>query len=76
MCTGAPMVRFGGSELALLTSIRDGQRSFEEILGLAEELLADCERLKATADLPDVCDAVRATALLRELTAHWESRTP
>jgi predicted nucleotidyltransferase len=76
MLSGEPIVRFTGTDLALLMSIREGRRSFEEIMGIAEALLAECERLKATADLPDTCDTARATQLLRQITQHWESRCP
>lgn len=74
MQTGEPIVRFAGDQLALLISIREGHRSFEEIMGIAEGLLADCERLESESNLPDVCDPTRATALLRELTTDWERR--
>jgi uncharacterized protein len=72
--SGLPMVRFVGEELALLRSIREGQRSFEEIMQIATGLLDDCERLAAVADLPEECDANAADALLRDLTAAWEKR--
>jgi uncharacterized protein len=75
MLRGEPIVRFQGEELTLLLSIREGRRSFQEIMGLARDLMADCERLAAGADLPESCDLARATALLQELTAHWEHRT-
>ncbi|HYR83545.1 MAG TPA: nucleotidyltransferase domain-containing protein [Terriglobia bacterium] len=71
---GRPIVRFSGEDLALLMSIREGRLSFDEIMSIAKDILADCERLKATAGLPDVCDAGRANALLREVTEHWENR--
>ena len=66
--SGEPIVRFTGESLALLMSIREGHRSFDDIMTIADGLLADCERLKATSSLPEVCDPTRATALLRELT--------
>jgi predicted nucleotidyltransferase len=71
---GEPMVRFQGDDLALLRSIREGHRSFEEIMSLAQQLMADCERLAPAADLPESCDLSRATALLQQLTAQWEDR--
>jgi predicted nucleotidyltransferase len=74
MQSGAPIVRFAGDDLALLMSIRQGQRPFEEIMQIAEGLLADCERLAAGADLPQECDAQAAAAVLQELTAGWERR--
>jgi hypothetical protein len=42
---------------------------------IAEDLLAQCEQLKAQASYPDVCDANRASELLRSLTNSWEGRT-
>ena len=75
MKSGQPIVRFSGHQLALLMSIREGKLSFDEIMSVAQEILADCERLKATADLPDICESAQATTLLREITEHWEKRT-
>jgi uncharacterized protein len=74
MLRGEPIVRFQGEELALLLSIRAGARSFAEIMSLARELLADCERLAAAADLPDSCDLAHASALLQTLTTQWQDR--
>jgi hypothetical protein len=72
--SGEPIVRFEGEPLALLMSIREGRRSFEELMGIAEGLLAECEALKARSNLPGLCDAGRATGLLRALTSDWERR--
>jgi hypothetical protein len=69
---GHPIVRFTGDDLALLMSIRRGELPFERIMAEAERILADCERLKRTADLPEVCDVAQATALLAEVTEAWE----
>ena len=74
MRCGRPIVRFRGDDLALLMSIREGKLSFDEIMSIAREILADCERLKATADLPNICDAAEANVLLRTITEHWENR--
>jgi hypothetical protein len=71
---GRPIVRFTGDDLALLMSIREGRLSFDEIMSVAQDILTECERLKATADLPDVCNVVQANALLREVTERWERR--
>jgi uncharacterized protein len=73
--SGRPIVRFTGDDLALLMSIREGNLSFDEIMAIARRILDNCERLKAAADLPDVCDAAEADALLREVTENWEQRT-
>jgi len=72
---GEPVVRFAGEDLQLLLDIRAGKRSFDDIMALADALIADCERLKVKSDLPETCDATQASILLRELTAAWEART-
>ena len=71
---GEPIVRFQDEQLALLMSIRTGKLTFDEIMSIAEAILADCERLKATADLPEVCDVAQASALLQSITGRWEDR--
>lgn len=70
-----PMVRVSGADLALLMSIRAGDRSFDEVMSIADSLMADCERLKAQSDLPELCDKAAADALLRRVTRAWERRT-
>jgi predicted nucleotidyltransferase len=74
MESGRPIIRFEGDQLALLMSIREGKLSFDEIMSIAQDILADCERLKTAADMRESCDVVQATTLLREITEHWESR--
>lgn len=74
METGQPIVRFSGEQLALLMSIREGKLTFDEVTAIAQATLADCERLKETADLPDVCDPTRASAVLKSITEAWEQR--
>ena len=71
---GEPIVRFQDEQLALLMSIRTGKLTFDEIMSIAEAILADCERRKATADLPEVCDVAQASALLQTITGRWEDR--
>lgn len=71
---GRPIVRFEGEQLAMLMSIREGGRNFDEIMTIAQDVLADCERLKASADLPETCDTVLASALLQAITRAWEGR--
>jgi predicted nucleotidyltransferase len=67
-----PIVRFEGEDLSLLMTIRQGRLSFDEILLRAESILADCERLKQTAALPEICDTRQASALLSNVTEAWE----
>jgi len=74
--SGEPMVRFSGEALDVLMSIRNGQRTFDDIMAIADGLLADCERLKAQSNLAEVCDPRKATELLRDLTSQWERRNP
>ena len=45
MRSGAPIVRFAGEQLGLLMSIREGKLSFDQIMSIAQDILADCERL-------------------------------
>jgi hypothetical protein len=53
--------------------IREGKLTFDEIMSIAKSIIADCERLKAAADLADMCNSTAAAALLREITEHWET---
>jgi hypothetical protein len=71
---GSPIVRFCGKDLELLMSIRAGSLTFDQIMEIATSVMADCEQLKSTADLPDTCDRERASRLLEEVTQQWESR--
>ena len=52
-----------------------GEYGFEAIMRIADELMAECEALKAGSALPELCDTVRASKLLAELTDAWERRT-
>jgi hypothetical protein len=74
MAHGRPIVRFEGEQLALLMSIREGRRSFDEIMSIAQTILAECESLKLKADLPDICDTAQASAVLRQITLEWQER--
>lgn len=71
---GEPIVRFAGSDLDVLLSIRSGERTFDQIMRLAESLMAECDSLKAASPLPDACDSLRASHLLHRLTDAWERR--
>jgi hypothetical protein len=72
--SGSPIVRFAGTELQLLKDICAGFFGFEQIMEVANSVMADCERLKTTAELPETCDKAAANRLLTDLTAQWESR--
>lgn len=71
---GEPLVRVGGDELQLLRDVRNGRYRYEQILEMADAIVADCERLKAVSTLPAETDAAAADALLQELTLAWEER--
>jgi uncharacterized protein len=71
---GEPMVRFEGKDLSLLLDIRGGKLGFEQIMNVANDLLAECDRLKNIAPLPNECDRVAADKLLVEITHAWENR--
>ncbi len=73
---GKPLVRFVGPELDLLMSIRAGKLTFEEIMEIANTLMAECETAKASSGLPVSCDPAQASALLRRITDAWEQRSP
>lgn len=74
LAEGKPIVRFEGEPLALLRRIRGGELTYEEILALSDGLIADCERLAKTSELPPSTDPVEVEALLVKLTASWEAR--
>ncbi|MDC8014575.1 nucleotidyltransferase domain-containing protein [Tahibacter soli] len=71
---GEPIVRFAGDALETLLDIRAGRYAYKDVMELAQGIAADCETLKATADLPERCDVARADRLLLDLTNAWETR--
>jgi uncharacterized protein len=71
---GEPIVRFTGKDLNLLLDIRAGKLDFEQIISVANDLLAECDRLKDIAPLPNECDAAAADKVLVDITHEWESR--
>jgi uncharacterized protein len=71
---GEPLVRVQGERRALLLDIRAGKLSFGQIMEVANGLLADCERFKANAPLPETCDLAAADAVLSTMTKAWEIR--
>jgi uncharacterized protein len=71
---GLPLIRVEGENLQLLRDIRAGRYSYTQIMQLADGIVADCEQLKATSELPPETDAAAADTLLRELTSAWEAR--
>jgi len=72
--TGVPIVRFSANDLQLLMDIRAGKFNFDQIMEIANGVMADCERLKSSTNLPDMCDKEAATSLLRDLTRQWQAR--
>lgn len=71
---GEPLVRVGGEALQLLRDVRAGRYSYDQIIDMANAIVADCERLKVGCDLPPETDARAASQLLQELTRAWEAR--
>jgi predicted nucleotidyltransferase len=71
---GSPIVRFSGNDLQLLMDIRAGKLNFDQIMEIANGVMADCERLKSNTNLPDTCDKQAATCLVRDVTRQWKSR--
>jgi len=71
---GEPLVRVAGESLQLLRDIRTGRYRYDEILAMADALVADCENLKQRCDLPAETDPAAANALLFRLTQDWEAR--
>ncbi len=74
LATGAPIVRFQGENLALLRRIRAGEMTYDEILAVVDELIAECGSLVLTSDLPPSADLGQVEALLADLTRSWEER--
>lgn len=70
---GEPIVRFAGEQLALLMDIRGGRFQYDDIMTMAQDISARCEK-HANTDLPPTIDTVAASQLLHQLTAHWEAR--
>lgn len=71
---GVPLVRVEGEALQLLRDIRNGRYRYDDIMQMAQDIVADCERLKPRAALPEETDSAAASALLRRLTQDWEHR--
>jgi uncharacterized protein len=71
---GKPIIRFEGTQLDLLMSIRSGKLSFAEINEIADSIREDCEQLKQSSDLPVLCDRDEANKLLAAITTQWEQR--
>jgi predicted nucleotidyltransferase len=71
---GFPIVRFSGVDLQLLLDIRAGKLRFDQIMEIANSVMADCERLRSSTHLPDKSDRRAAARLLKDLTLQWQSR--
>lgn len=71
---GEPIVRFSGELLDLLMSIRHGRFTYEQIMAIANDIMARCESLPAYRGLPEGIDTMAADRLLQQLTQHWEAR--
>lgn len=71
---GEPLVRVEGEPLQLLRDIRAGRYRYDELLQMADAIVADCENLKSRNDLPPETDLAAADTLLLQLTRDWEAR--
>jgi hypothetical protein len=47
---------------------------FDQIMEIANSVMADCERLRSSTHLPDKSDRRAAARLLKDLTLQWQSR--
>lgn len=71
---GQPRVRFEGTDLAYLLSVRNGEHTYEALLERAETLRQRCLAAAESSGLPQAVDPQWVDALLGELTASWERR--
>jgi hypothetical protein len=71
---GRPIVRFEGAQRELLLDIRRGRFSYEELIAMAQDIAARCEREAERCGLPQAIDAAAAERLLRDITRCWEER--
>lgn len=70
---GCPLIRFEGEQRELLLSIRRGRYSYDELIDMAETIVARCTNDSAMSNLPPTVDASMAEHLLRDITRLWET---
>jgi uncharacterized protein len=70
---GCPLVRIEGEQRELLLSIRKGRFSYDELIDMAETIVARCMDKTAMSHLRPVVDTSAADRLLRDITMIWET---
>lgn len=73
LTNGEPIVRFYGEKQQFLMSILEGKHTYEDLMGLAEDLEQRVELAKSQCHLPEEPDNTVAEVLLRTVTADWEA---
>jgi uncharacterized protein len=73
---GRPLIRFEGEQRELLLSIRKGRYTYDELIEMAETIVARCSDNAALSHLPPTADASMADRLLRDITTLWETTRP
>jgi predicted nucleotidyltransferase len=69
---GEPIVRFDGEPREFLLAIRAGQFAYSELIGRAEQLLAELNTLHDQSSLPRTPDREALQALFIDITRQWE----
>lgn len=64
---GEPIIRFTGETLTYLRKIRTGVFSYDDLMEVANPLMAYIESKMATCSLPDSCDIEKADKLYKEI---------
>lgn len=70
---GCPLVRVEGEQRSLLLSIRQGLYRYDELIDMAETIVARCTDKTALSHLRPTVDAVVPDRLLRDITSRWEA---
>ncbi len=69
---GQPMIRFEGAQQKLLMDIRQGRFEYDEVLSMAGDIAARCEKRLASSHLPETASLTFAEMLLQEITSNWQ----
>lgn len=70
---GYPQVRVEGEQRELLLSIRQGRYRYDDLIDMAETIVARCMDKTALSHLRPTIDTTIPDRLLREITSLWES---
>jgi uncharacterized protein len=68
---GAPLIRVDAAQREFLLAIKQGQRSYTELVDLAETMNTACSNAMGQSDLPMQCDPVRVRQLYQQLCAEF-----